>query len=252
MPDLFNVGTNKHGLIVYGGESSADYGMVVAEAPAYERPNRKQTIYTVPGRNGAVIFQDDAWEDVTRSYTLWAAYDEDDTLEEKITAFEAMLNSKKGYQRLEDNFEPEFYRLAYYSGGDGFTNNMTAYGQATINFTCRPERFYKNASIPTEYSNGSKIFNNTRYTAKPLIYVEGTGTIDIAIGGNTISVTMDADQLITIDCEAMNVYKDWLGVITNKNNAASGSFPQILPGSNTIGVTGSATLVRITPRLFTI
>lgn len=251
MPKLFNNGTNKQGLIVYGGESSADYGMVVSEAPAFERPARKQSVFTVPGRNGAVIFQDDAWEDVQRSYHLWTAYDLD-TLSDKVSAFEAMLNSKKGYQQLEDSFEPEFFRLAYYSGGDDFSNTMTAYGEADIRFTCRPERFYKSGAIPVDVVASDKIFNSTRFTAKPLIYIEGSGTVTVAIGGNTISVTMDADQKMTIDCEAMNVYKDISGVIYNKNNAASGSFPIILPGSNIVGITGAATLVRITPRFFTI
>lgn len=251
MPKLFNLGTNKQGLIVYGWESSTDYGMVVSEAPAFERPARKQTVYTVPGRNGAVVIQDDAWEDVQRSYNVWAAYDLD-TLADKVSAFEAMLNSKKGYQRLEDSFEPDFFRLAYYSGGDSFTNTMMAYGQATINFTCRPERYYKSAEDPVTVSNSDVIQNYTKFTAKPLIYIEGTGTITVDIGGNTISVTMDADKKITIDSETMNVYKDIGGTITNMNSAASGSFPVILPGDNTVGITGSATLVNVTPRLFTI
>ena len=67
MAKLFNEFTNRRGLIVYGGEASSDYGMVVAEAPSFERPTRKQSVYTVPGRNGAVVFQQAAWDDVSRS-----------------------------------------------------------------------------------------------------------------------------------------------------------------------------------------
>ena len=249
MPKLFNNGTNKQGLIVYGGESSADYGMVVSEAPAYERPNRKQTVYTVPGRNGAVVFQEDAWEDVQRSYNVWLAYDMD-TLVDKVNAFEAMLNSMKGYQRLEDNFEPDVFRLAYYSGGDSFSNQMTAYGEATINFTCRAERFYKAGEFPVAVTNGMYLANPTKFTAKPLIYIKGTGTVTVNIGGNTISAELD--DFITIDCETMNAYRDYLGTIENKNSKISGSFPQITPGMNIVGITGSVTKVEVTPRYFTI
>ena len=249
MPKLFNNGTNKQGLIVYGGESSADYGMVVSEAPAYERPNRKQTVYTVPGKNGAVVFQEDAWEDVQRSYNVWLAYDMD-TLVDKVNAFEAMLNSKKGYQRLEDNFEPDVFRLAYYSGGDSFSNQMTAYGEATINFTCRAERFYKAGEFPVTVTNGMYLANPTKFTAKPLIYIKGTGTVTVNIGGNTISAELD--DFITIDCETMNAYRDYLGTIENKNSKISGSFPQITPGMNIVGITGSVTKVEVTPRYFTI
>jgi phage-related protein len=246
MPKLFNNGTNKQGLIVYGGESSADYGMVVSEAPAYERPNRKQTVYTVPGRNGAVVFQEDAWEDVQRSYNVWLAYDMN-SLADKLDAFEAMLNSMKGWQRLEDNFEPDVFRLAYYTGGDSFSNQMTAYGEATINFNCRPERFLKTGEFETAVVNATKLVNPTRFTAKPLIHIEGSGTFNVQIGGNTIVATMT--DYINIDCETMNAYRL---PAENKNADISGSFPIIKPGENIVGITGAPTKVTVVPRYFTI
>ncbi len=246
MSKLFNIATNKRGLIVYGGESSSDYGMVVSEAPAYERPNRKQTIYTVPGRNGAVVFQDDAWEDVVRSYNVWIA-EGVQPLSVKVSAFEAMLNSMKGWQRLEDSFEPDVFRLAYYSGGNDFSNRMTQYGEATINFTCRPERFLKTGEQEVTVINNQKIVNQTRFTAKPLIHIEGSGTVTVAIGGNTISASVT--DYINIDCETMNAYRL---EAENKNSDISGSFPKIIPGENTVGITGTTTKVTIVPRYFTI
>lgn len=246
MSKLFNIATNKRGLIVYGGESSSDYGMVVSEAPAYERPNRKQTIYTVPGRNGAVVFQDDAWEDVVRSYNVWIA-EGVQPLSVKVSAFEAMLNSMKGWQRLEDSFEPDVFRLAYYSGGNDFSNRMTQYGEATINFTCRPERFLKTGEQEITVINNQKIVNQTRFTAKPLIHIEGSGTVTVAIGGNTISASIT--DYINIDCETMNAYRL---AAENKNSDISGSFPKIIPGENTVGITGTTTKVTIVPRYFTI
>lgn len=247
MPKLFNIATNKQGLVVYGGESSSDYGMVVAEAPTYERARRKQTIYTVPGRNGSVIFQQDAWEDVSRSYKVWLSEDDLTPLVNKVDAFEAMLNSMKGYQRLEDNFEPDVFRLAYYSGGDDFSNSMTQYGEATINFTCRAERFLKSGEAPVTVVNGDQLVNPTRFTAKPLIHIEGSGTITVAIGGNTISASVT--DYINIDCETMNAYRL---AAENKNSDISGTFPQIVPGVNTVGITGAPTLVTVVPRYFSI
>ena len=118
MAKLFDVGTNKRGLIVYGGEASADYGMVIAEAPTFEKATRKATVYNVPGRNGSIIFQQDAFNDVGRSYKVWLAPDEGEDLADKVSACSAWLISCTGYQRLEDSFEPDVYRLAYYNGGN--------------------------------------------------------------------------------------------------------------------------------------
>lgn len=250
-------GANKQGLIVFGGERSDDYGMVISEAPSFERARRKQTVYNVPGRTGSVIFQEDAWEDVNRSYNVFIpeAIEEDSggnisgTLAERVTEFEAMLNSKKGYQRLEDNFEPDIFRLAYYSGGDGFTNELLTIGRATLNFTCNAKRFLKTGETPVEVSNGDTLDNPTRYDAKPLIKIEvsSPSTITVSIGGATISA--DVTDYIYIDCDEMNAYRQ---SAENKNNDVSGAFPSLAPGSNMIGITGSPTKVTITPRWFTI
>ena len=71
MADFYNSLTNRQGRISYGGENSDGYGMVVSEAPAFDKPTRKQNVYTVPGRNGAIVHQEDAWNDVVRSYKVW-------------------------------------------------------------------------------------------------------------------------------------------------------------------------------------
>lgn len=253
MPELFNNDTNKQGLIVYGGESSSDYGMVVAEAPAYERPKRKQTIYNVPGRNGSIIFQQDAWEDVNRSYKVWLAEDGNDTLVEKVDDFEAMLNSKIGYQRLEDNFEPDVFRLAYYSGGDGFTNNMTQYGEATLNFTCRPERFLKSGETVTRVESGDVIVNPTNYTSKPFIHIHSDSTshsVSFGINGLVIGFSVGGNSGdVYIDCESMAVYNN-----QGQFKASTGKIPVMTPGDNTISLSGTVAgdYAEITPRFFII
>ena len=247
MAKVFNMTTNKQGLIVFGGEASSDFGMVVAEAPTFERPNRKATTYTVPGRNGAVIFQQDAWDDVVRSYEVWLANSKGQNIVETVNAFEAWLNSLNGYQRLEDSFEPEVFRLAYFIGGINFSNEVMQAGKATLSFTCRPERFYKSGEHEITVTNGTKIFNPTRFTSKPLIHIEGSGTVTVAIGGYTISATLT--DYINIDCETMNAYRL---AAENKNADISGSFPVIPSGVQTVGITVTTTKVTIVPRFFTI
>lgn len=243
---LFNVGTNKHGLIVYGGESSTDYGIVVGESPAFDKPTRKQTIYQIPGRNGAVLFQEDAFEDVTRSYRVWLAEDNGD-LTDKVNAFTSWLFSKKGYTRLEDSFEPDIFRLGYYSGGQNVSNEMTQYGETTISFVCRPERFYKSGENPIDVTGGTDLFNPTRFNAKPLIHIEGSGEITVQIASRTI--TADVVDYINIDCDRMNAYRD---LTENRNDEISGTFPIIEPGTNTVTIAGTVTKVEVTPRYYTI
>ena len=257
MPNYLN-GFNKQGLIKWGGESSANFGMVVSKAPAFDKPTRKQTIYNVPGRNGSIIFQQDAFEDVERAYDVWidenTEYDSggtpvSGTLPERIHAFTAWLNSKTGWQELEDSFETDYFRLAYYSGGNDFSNEMMAYGRSKLTFTCRPERFLKSAKTAVTVTSGQTLTNPTKFTSKPLIHIEVSSprTIGITLGGMTISAAVT--DYINIDCDSMNAYRL---PTENKNSSVTGSIPVMPSGANTITIAGSPSLVQITPRYFTV
>lgn len=250
MAELFDNDTNRQGLIVYGSVNSSNYGIVVGEPPAFERPTRKQTIVQVPGRNGSVLFQENAWEDVTRTYSVWLDEDiaNNKTLADKVNDYQAALNSLTGYQMLTDNFEPDVYRLAYYSGGDQFTNEMTQYGRANLRFVCRPERFLVSGADAVEVDDGDTLTNPTPFASKPLIHIEASNeTISVSIGGKTIIA--EVTDYINIDCERMNAYRL---PVENRNDKISGSFPTIPSGSNTIGITGNYTKVEITPNWFSI
>ena len=247
--------TNRQGLIVWGGENSTDYGIVVGKSPAFDKPKRKMTVFNVPGRNGSVLFPQNAFEDVVRSYDIWLAEEttEDSggeisgTLEERVDALTAWLNSKSGYQELSDNFEPEVYRLAYYSGGNNVSNEMLQFGESTLTFTCRPERFLKSGKTAVTVTNGSTLTNPTKFASKPLIHIEGSGIVTITLGGATIGATVT--DYINIDCERMNAYRE---PNENMNDKIVGTFPSLLSGNNTISIDGTTTLVQITPNYFTI
>lgn len=247
MPKLFDVGTNKQGLIVYGGESSTDYGIVVSEAPAFDKAKKKIQTFTVPGRNGAVIFNEGSYEDTTRNYKVWVAKDREESLPEIVDAMSSWLYSKSGYVRLEDSFEPDVFRLAYYVGGQEVTNRMLQFGETTLPFICRAERFFKDAEQEQIVSNGDAIYNPTRYESKPLIHIEGSGSVSISIQGVTMTATIS--DYINIDSDRMNAYRL---PSENKNNTISGTFPTIKAGTNTIATTGTVTKVTIVPRYFTI
>ena len=245
---MLNLGTNKQGLIVYDGVSSTDYGIVVSEAPSFDKPQRKSSVFNVPGRNGSVLFQEDAYNDVTRSYKVFLTDNARNNLNEVVNRFTDWLYSVRGYQRLEDSFEPDIFRLAYFSGGQNFSNEMMQAGETTLQFTCRPERFFKSGEQEIEISNGDKLVNATNYTAKPLIYIEASNeTVTVSIGGK--SIVANVDDYIYIDSERMNAYRT---AAENMNSEVSGTFPTIAPGENGIGITGTITKVTIIPRYYTI
>ena len=246
MPNIFNEHTNKRGLIVYGGETSTDYGIVVGEVPSFDKPNRRADVFSVQGRNGSIIFQDGSFDDVTRSYKVWIA-EENNDLVDKVNAVSGWLYSKTGYQRLEDSFEPDVFRLAYYNGSGNVSNELMMFGETTLSFVCRPERFLKSGEEVVTVVNADKIYNPTRFEAKPLIHIEGSGTVSISINGKALTASI-ADY-INIDCDRMDAYRL---PTENKNSTISGTFPTLPSGTNTISLTGSISKCTITPRYFII
>lgn len=246
MPNIFNENTNRRGLIVYGGETSSDYGIVVGEVPSFDKPTRRSNVFAVQGRNGSIIYQDGSFDDVTRSYKVWIAEEHND-LVDKVNAVSGWLYSKTGYQRLEDSFEPDVFRLAYYNGSGNISNELMMFGETTISFTCRPERFLKSGEEVVTVVNADKIYNPTRFEAKPLIHIEGSGTVSISISGKALTASIS--DYINIDCDRLDAYRL---PSENKNSTISGTFPTLIAGTNTISLTGSISKCTIQPRYFTI
>lgn len=247
MPNSFIKGINKRGLLIYDGRASSDFGMVVTDAPAFNQPTRKGTAYTVPGRNGVILQQQDAFEDVSAVYDV-ALNIHDGDINETVRAFNSWLLSKKGYLRLEDSFNPDVFRLAYYNGGASIENSFMMYGKAKISFMCRPEKYLKSAETPVDALNGTSIFNPTAYASKPLIRIEGAGNGSLNINGKTLDVSGLTDYIV-VDTETMNASRE---PSENMNNHIAGDFPTLASGSNAIAFTGGITGVSITPRYFVI
>lgn len=234
------------GTFWFNGQSSKDYGVVIASTPSLDRPTRKYNTYTIPGRSGDIVEMLDAYNNIDKQYEIWAANDVYNTAADGFEDITAWLYTTDGYARLEDDFEPEIFRLAYFVGPMTITNELNLYGTSKITFNCRPERYLKSGEKMVEVTN--EINNPTKFTSKPLIKVTGTGKCTITIGTRTMTIDGLADY-IYIDCDSMDAYRQ---DAENKNNMISGDFPLIDPGKQTIATTGNITKVEIMPRWYTI
>lgn len=234
------------GRIVYNGKNSHDLGIVVEEVPNLSRPARKFDSYVVPGRSGTIIEQYDAYDNITKKYNIWFTDYFYKNLYSPVKAREVAewLYTSSGYMKLEDDFEPEYFRLAYFNGPLDIENLMQKYGKTTISFECRPERYLKSGD---EWINSpSKIINPFLFDAKPLLKIEGSGTITVTIQGQTFTLTNITDY-VYVDCEAMDCYRQ---SAENMNSHFSGTFPKLKPGNNNISI--SSGIIKVKPRFWTI
>ena len=233
------------GVIIFNNKSSADCRIQVAHPPGYAYPERDYTITHIPGRNGDIIQDNGCYKNVERTYEVsFDAPNED--FATYANAVSAWLHSTTGYARLEDSYEPNYYRMATYQESNIFENLYNQAGTATIVFECKPQRFLKTGDNIITIQNSLTIMNPTGFEAYPLFKVTGTSGV-LTVNGNSITFS-SIDGFVMLDCELQDAYKENI----NKNSTISGTFPVLKTGSNTISWTGDISSVTMKPRWWTI
>ena len=233
------------GVIIFNNKSSADCRIQVAHPPGYTYPERDYTITHIPGRNGDIIQDNGCYKNVERTYEVSFDVPNED-FATYANAVSAWLHSTTGYARLEDSYEPNYYRMATYQESNIFENLYNQAGTATIVFECKPQRFLKTGDNIITIQNSLTIMNPTGFEAYPLFKVTGTSGV-LTVNGNSITFS-SIDDFVMLDCELQDAYKENI----NKNSTISGTFPVLKTGSNTISWTGDISSVTMKPRWWTI
>lgn len=224
----------------FDGKKSRDYGVYISGPQVYNAPERDQTDYEIPGRNGKLTVDNGRYKNQTWKYPAFIIHD----FGSNVEGLRNYLLSKRGYQRFEDTYHPQEYRLAKYVGPFEAEPEDAHYAaKFDLLFDFYPQRFLKSGEQSFEITGASSIYNPYSEAAKPLIRAYGTGTF--SIGGVSVQITA-ADTYTDIDCDLQEAYKDTLA--TNKNSYVKATtFPEIKPGTNAVTLTGITKLV-ITPR----
>lgn len=234
-------------MISWAGTNSDSLGVIVEHYPIRVLPERVQTATEIAGRNGALLTVDGNWQNYEQEYEVYISA-EKRGLVRAARAVAEWLTAPVGYQRLEDSYEPDVYRMAFYEGGQDIESILNRFGRATISFNCKPQRFLKSGEATKTFTAAGSLTNITKFDALPMITVYGSGAGTVTVGG--ITVTLSAiDEYTVLDCELMDAYKG----TTNKNPTVTATeFPKLSPGANTISFSGGVTSLEIVPRWWTI
>ncbi len=235
-------------MIIWAGTSNKDVGMIIEHYPSIVFPERDQVVQEVPGRNGSVVLANGAFKNYEQQYSAFLDSKNIGGLEQVMPKVVDWLLGHEGYQRLEDSYFPDFYRMAYYSGGTSFINMFNEYGEGTLTFNCAPEKYYKTGEWPIELVKDQMLLNPSSFAAFPLIVVSGTGSGTLMFNDKSMTIG-DIETSVTIDTKLHKVYNG----TTNLNNKITGRYEDMRLGkSTTITWTGDITDVDITPRWWTI
>ena len=163
----------------FGGESSADYGAFLTGEGVFNAPERAVEMIEVPGRNGSFAMDMGRFENVELTYNASIVDYTSADFADRISALRNWLCSKRGYVRLEDEYNPDEYRMAVYKSGLEVDHEGLLTGEFDITFDCKPQRYLKSGETAVSVTSGDTITNPTLFESSPLLAVEGYGHISM-------------------------------------------------------------------------
>lgn len=227
-------------MIKFAGIRSDELNLVVEHYPTRTFPEKSYEVVEVPGRDADVVIDNGNFKNYRQTYSVFIdSFDPESPKYQRIASKVAeWLLGNPGYQRLEDSYDPDFYRMAYYSGGSEFSNFFNTYGRGSIEFTCAPRRFSKQGEYPVDVTSNSTLINPFIFKADPIYEISGSS---ITVNGHTMTFGSSG---VIIDV-ARHTAKTPLGVAVS---VTSGDYEDLKLGkTNTFG--GS---YKVTPRWWTI
>lgn len=163
--------------LTFNGESSRNYGVYITGSAVYNAPNRDVEMITIPGRNGSFPLDHGRFENIEVTYPAGVYADNEADFAEAISDFRNMLCSAKGYCRLEDEYNPDEYRMAIYKSGLEVEPAQLKAGEFDITFECKPQRYLKSGETPVTVGLSTSLTNPTRFESSPEVRVKGYGTV---------------------------------------------------------------------------
>lgn len=196
------------GVIVFNGKSSLDYHVHVSEPPEYAIPEREYETVHVSGRSGDIIIDTGAYQNVDRTYkvSVDATSNAYSDIATSIVAWLHPVGSgTRGYYKLTDSYDPKYFRLARYQGGDSLSNILNKAGEMDITFNCKPYKYLISGENSQTVINGQTLSNPCKQVARPTITVSGSAGAVLTVGSRKVRLKATLSNLV-IDSELETCY----------------------------------------------
>lgn len=213
-------------------------GLIITNIPPITKPKMKTSITKIDGRDGDII-EELGYESYTKSIGIGLARNYD---------IDRVMKYFTGVGELIISAEPDkVYKAQIIEKID--YERLIRFKTAVVKFYTQPYKYLKDEkSIILDINNETslKITNVGLEKSKPIITLEGTGTIEISLNGFNLFkyVFPENETKVVIDSLEEEAYLD--NVLKNRNML--GSFPIFEVGENTISWSGNLTQISIEPK----
>lgn len=122
-------------------------GIYVDAAVSFNKPAKRVQSISVPGRNGNLIIDEGAFDNVLISYPVY----EKNSFPMEFDSIVNWLASLEGYQRIECSNDPTHFRLGRFVVPQTPTaKRLNRDGYYQLSFDCKPQRYLNLGEVPTE------------------------------------------------------------------------------------------------------
>jgi phage-related protein len=213
-------------------------GLIITNIPPITKPKMKTSITKIDGRDGDII-EELGYESYTKSIGIGLArnYDIDRVMKYFTGAGELIISDESDKVYKAQIIEKIDYE------------RLIRFKTAVVKFYTQPYKYLKDEkSIILDINNETslKITNVGLEKSKPIITLEGTGTVEISLNGFNLFkyVFPENETKVVIDSLEEEAYLD--NVLKNRNML--GTFPIFEVGENTISWSGNLTKISIEPK----
>lgn len=223
--------------ITFKGTTASSKSVTVLKYPEIVKPTLRVETVKVPGRDGELTLSGmPSYEAmVLECECMVPSVD-------KISAAAAWLT---GRGDLVLGNDPDYAYDAQVIDEIRFEKILRghAHRRFTVPFLCQPLKKKAVTESDIELTAPGAVVNIGHVPSRPLIKIEGSGNVVLAVGAYSLSIT-DINTSILIDSD--------LGMATNgtvnESYKVSGEWPLLVVGNNAVGWTGTVSKVTITPR----
>lgn len=122
-------------------------GIYVDAAISFNKPAKRVSTYSVPGRNGDLVIDEGTFDNVLITYPVF----EKDTFPTEFDEIVNKLAALEGYQRIECSNDPQHYRLGRFVVPQNPTaKRLNRDGYWQLSFDCKPQRWLLSGEEDTE------------------------------------------------------------------------------------------------------
>lgn len=123
----------------FAGKSSKDFLLYLSGPGVYDSPAADVESTSVPGRNGDILTENAKagrrrYQNVNIKYKAFFF----NGLPAKTAAVKAWLLSPVGYQKLQDTYDPDFFRMAVCKDALAFDVTAQKAAEMELAFNCKP------------------------------------------------------------------------------------------------------------------